>query len=70
MKHGDVLVEGEFKPRGRGGVEEFEQLRNIEIIAGSNALEAFGDKEIGTEGVRDIEGKVPDDRDIQGVEVI
>jgi hypothetical protein len=24
MKHGDVLVEGEFKPRGWGGVEEFE----------------------------------------------
>ena len=24
MKHGNVLVEGEFKPRGWGGVEEFE----------------------------------------------
>lgn len=70
MKHGDVLVEGEFKPRGRGGVEEFEQLRNIEIIAGSDALEAFGDKEIGGEGVGDIEGEVPDDRDIQGAEVV
>jgi hypothetical protein len=70
MKHGDVLVEGEFKPKGWGGVEEFEQLRNIEIIAGSNALEAFGDKEIGTEGVGDIEGEVPDDRDIQGAEVV
>ena len=70
MKHGDVLVEGEFKPRGRGGVEEFEQLRNIEIIAGSDALEAFGDKEIGGEGVGDIEGEIPDDRDIQGAEVV
>ena len=70
MKHGDVLVEGEFKPRGWGGVEEFEQLRNIEIIAGSDALEAFGDIEIGGEGVGDIEGEVPDDRDIQGAEVV
>jgi len=24
MKHGNVLVEGEFKPGGWGGVEEFE----------------------------------------------
>ena len=24
MKHGDLLVEGEFEPRGWGGVEEFE----------------------------------------------
>ena len=70
MKHGDVLVEGEFKPRGRGGVEEFEQLRNIEIITGSDALETFGDKEIGGEGVGDIEGEVPDDRNIQGTEVV
>jgi hypothetical protein len=70
MKHRDVLVEGEFEPRGRGGVEEFEQLRNIEIIAGSDALEAFGDKEIGGEWVGDIEGEVPDDSDIQGAEVV
>ena len=70
MKHGDVLVEGEFKPGGRGGVEEFEELRNIEIIARSDALEAFGDKEIGGEGIGDIEREVPDDRDIQGAEVV
>jgi len=45
-------------------------LRNIEIIAGSDAQEAFGDKEIGGEGVGDIEGEVPNDRDIQGAEVV
>jgi hypothetical protein len=45
-------------------------LRNIEIIAGSDALEAFGDKEIGGEGVGDIEGEVPDDRDIQGAKFV
>jgi len=70
MKHRDVLVEGEFEPRGRGGVEEFEQLRNIEIIAGSDALEAFGDKEIGGEGVGDIEGEVADHRKFGRSEMI
>ena len=70
MKHRYVLVEGEFKPGGWGGAEKFEQLRNIEIIAGSDALQAFGDKEIGGEGVGDIKGEVPDDRDIQGAEVV
>jgi hypothetical protein len=45
-------------------------LRNIEIITGSDALEAFGDKEIGGEGIGDIEGEVSDDRDIQGAEVV
>ena len=47
MKHRDVLVEGEFKPLRWGRAEEFENLADIEVVAGGEGTKAFGNKEIG-----------------------
>jgi hypothetical protein len=41
MKHGDVLVEGEFKPSGWSRAKKFKQLGDIEIVARSEALKSF-----------------------------
>ena len=43
MKHGDVLVEGELKPFGWCDAEKFQKLADVEVVTGSESLEAFLD---------------------------
>jgi hypothetical protein len=56
------LVEDQFKPRGRGGVKEVEDLLDIEIAGDRKMLEGgvFAQK-AGGEGVCDVEGEVTDE---------
>ena len=41
VKHRDVLVEGELKPVRWGDAEKFENLADIEIVAGSQPFQSF-----------------------------
>ena len=58
VKHRDVLVKGELKPSGRGGAEEFEDLANVQVVTGREGAEALGNKEVGGQGVGDVEREI------------
>jgi len=70
MKHRDVLVEGEFKPLRRGRAEEFENLADIEVVAGGEGVEPFGNKQVGREWVGDVEGEVAHHGQPEGAKMI
>jgi hypothetical protein len=38
MKHGDVLVKGEFEPFRWGQAEKFHKLSDVEVVAWSEEL--------------------------------
>ena len=70
MKHGDVLVEGEFEPSGWSRPKKFKELGDIEIVAGREKLKTFGNEEIGRKGIGNVEGKVADHGKFGGAEVV
>ena len=71
MKHGHVLVEGELQPLGWGFREEVEDLRDVQIVGNSEAVEAGGfAEEFRGEGVGDVEGKITDLQQVATVFVV
>ena len=70
VKHWDVLVEGELKPVRWGDAEKFENLADIEVVAGGEPFQFFGLEKVCGEGVGDIEGEVADHRQPGRAEVV
>jgi len=66
-----VLVEGELEPGGRGAVEEFKDLADIEIVRNSEVVEGgVLDEELGGDGVGDVKGEVADFNEIATVFIV
>ena len=70
VKHRDVLMEGELKPLRRGAAEELKDLADVQIVAGGEGTEAFGNKKIGGERVGDVEGEVAHHGEVEGAKMV
>jgi len=56
MEHRHVLVEGDLKPRGRGGLQQRRQLGGIKVIRGGDAFEpVMLNEPLGGEAIGDVE---------------
>jgi hypothetical protein len=51
-------------------VEKFKELGDIQIVARCETFQPFGDKKIGGEGIRHVEGEVADHGEFGGTEII
>ena len=61
MKHGHVLVNGNFKPPGRRGLQQRVQLHEVQVVGGGNALQVeLAFEIIGRERVRNVERVIAD----------
>ena len=72
VKHGHVLVQGDFEPVGLGGSEHGVELICIQIVGGGEALEFPAFYEVlGGEVVGDVEGEISSEALVgEGVEVL
>jgi hypothetical protein len=70
VKHRDVLMESELEPSRRGGAKELMNLGDIEVVAWGEGAESFGNKKVGGERVRHVEGEVAQHRELEGSKMI
>ena len=70
VKHRDVLMESELEPSRRGGAKELMNLGDIEVVAWGEGAESFGNKKVGGERVRHVEGEVAHHRELEGSKMI
>ena len=61
MKHGHVMVKGEFEPLGRRFAEEGENLRNVQVVGDGQTGETMSHEDGCCDWVGDIQRKVADE---------
>src|SRR5690349_6930422 len=58
VKHRHVLMDRQFEPRWRCGVEKIENLLCVEVVRNRDTFEAFLDEQLSREGIGDVEREV------------